>query len=70
MMQHPSLWRSLDLSGCQHAATALVKVPLIPQFEEHLTDVNLEFAVGVTDEHVRMLSRFDLRNINLNACQK
>ena len=38
----------------------------------YLQEVNLEFAAGVTDEHLHLLHQYadSIQSLNLNACQQ
>mmetsp|Transcript_26481 Transcript_26481/g.50012 ORF Transcript_26481/g.50012 Transcript_26481/m.50012 type:complete len:343 (-) Transcript_26481:492-1520(-) len=66
---HRSLWHSLQLQGASHAGRCLACLQCQPRIHV-LKEVNLEFAQGIEDKHVVMLSGLQLQKLNLNACQK
>ncbi|EIE22613.1 RNI-like protein [Coccomyxa subellipsoidea C-169] len=70
ILQHPSLWNSLDLRGSQNPEPALQHISDSHVAAEALRNVVLEFAVGIEDRHLQQLERYNLEEINLNGCQK
>ncbi|KAK9846106.1 hypothetical protein WJX84_002255 [Apatococcus fuscideae] len=69
VLQQPNLWRSLDLSDNQNAGQWLPALMHCPAFRQHLKDLNLQYAVGVTDSHLKHLQGAPLEHLNLNVCQ-
>ena len=70
ILHHPSLWTELYLSNWQNPQPVFDVLNSIPAAQEALTRVNLEFAVGIEDRHLDMLSQYPLTAVNLNGCQK
>lgn len=59
----------LDLHGTTTAGERLAVAMSLPQFE-YVKEINLEFAQGVEDHHLKNLKGKELQILNLNACQR
>lgn len=70
LQQSPSLWTVLNLRGCQDPEPALRHLESSKMGMEALRVVDLEFAVGIEDRHLQLLSRAPLEEVNLNSCQR
>eukprot|EP00238_Polyblepharides_amylifera_P010285 CAMPEP_0196595358 /NCGR_PEP_ID=MMETSP1081-20130531/80908_1 /TAXON_ID=36882 /ORGANISM="Pyramimonas amylifera, Strain CCMP720" /LENGTH=342 /DNA_ID=CAMNT_0041919903 /DNA_START=50 /DNA_END=1078 /DNA_ORIENTATION=+ len=63
-----TLWKSLSLAGTSEAGKRISYFVAQSHFQA-LKELDLEFAQGVEDQHVRLLASFGLESLNLNACQ-
>ena len=70
IQQSPSLWKTLNLRGCQDPEPALRHLESSKAGMEALRVVDLEFAVGIEDRHLQLLARAPLEEVNLNSCQR
>ncbi|KAL2653796.1 hypothetical protein R1flu_021924 [Riccia fluitans] len=63
--------KKLELNGLPDGGEQLKKA-LLELECDNLVEINLEFAQGITDEHVELIAEkvHTLEKINLNACQK
>ena len=70
ILQHPSLWVTLNLSNWQNPEPVFEVLKSIPAAREALRKINLEFTVGIEDRHLDILSQYPITAANLNGCQK
>lgn len=70
ILQHPSLWVTLDVSNWQNPQPVFEVLKRTPAAKEVLRKINMEFTVGIEDRHLDMLSQYPITAANLNGCQK
>lgn len=68
LFSYAPLWKVLDLHGANRAGERLAAALAQPRFEE-AKEINLEFAQGLEDGHLKYLEGKEIQTLNLNACQ-